>query len=169
MSLLPVFPWLENLLGACLSHECVGSFLALFSCLNFNFLSAWAQFWELKHIEPCPRGGKAPNSSSALSFVLAWELSASWTQEQWQCLRINLLSFFLLPQLWDSCYSPFYFRRQITESGWWQRLSMFCVKFCGVSWEADSLHLPSPGCSEQEHQPVLWAGWAHTAAESERS
>lgn len=94
MSLLPVFPRLENLLGACLSHECVGSFLALFSCLNFNFLSAWAQFWELKRIEPCPRGGEAPNSSSALNFVLAWELSASCSQEQWQCLRINLLGFF---------------------------------------------------------------------------
>lgn len=59
MSLLPVFPTLENLLGACLSHERVGSFLALFSCLNFNFLSAWAQFCELKCIEQPPTGGRS--------------------------------------------------------------------------------------------------------------
>lgn len=54
-----MFPTLENLLGACLSHECVGSFLALFSCLNFNFLSAWAQFCELKCIEQPPTGGRS--------------------------------------------------------------------------------------------------------------
>lgn len=137
MSLLPVFPRLENLLGACLSHECVGSFLALFSCLNFNFLSAWAQFWELKHIELCPRGGKAPNSCSAMSFVLAGEPCASCSQEQWHCLRINLLGFFLPPPHRDSWYSPyFYFKSQVTESGWWQKFLVWNSMRLMRSWLA---------------------------------
>lgn len=168
MSLLPVFPRLENLLGACLSHECVGSFLALFSCLNFNFLSAWAQLWELKHIELCPRGGKAPNSSSALSFVLAGELSASRSQEQWQCLKIHLLVFSYLHHSGTAgIHLVFILSLRLLNQG--DGRSFLCEILWGFmrSWVAA---VPIPlGAVSRIHHPVLWAGWAHAAAEAERS
>lgn len=79
--------------GERVSHECVGSFLALFSCLNFNFLSPWAQFCELKCIEQPPTG----RSTSSTQLCAP---SACWLcpQDYWQYLRIFFFFFFLPPQ-----------------------------------------------------------------------